>query len=312
MEMLGISEMASLPFVMIGPPKDWIGKQDLSTQDTMASFNLTTEGRPRKRAGEMRPLVLLLGTLMVLLSVPGRAGDDPAATPLRLLSYNIKHGLGMDGSIDLARVARVIETNRADLVALQEVDLRCARSGVVDQTAELGRRLGMHHAFGDFMDFQGGEYGLAVLSRHPITSTNRHVLPAGAEPRCALEVVVQPPGLSTPLSFVSIHLDWTSPERRVPQMRTLLAALADRGHPVVLAGDFNAARDDASMRLLAAPWTIQPKRGGAFTFPADAPRVELDYFVMRGWPGGTATTQVIDERVASDHRPILTELPLRP
>ena len=67
----------------------------------------------------------------------------------------------------------------------------------------------MEHAFGKFMGYQGGEYGMAVLSRFPIAKVVRHQLPEGAEPRCALEVKVTPKGWSEPLSFIGIHLDWT-------------------------------------------------------------------------------------------------------
>ena len=59
----------------------------------------------------------------------------------------------------------VIKRLKPDLVALQEVDQRVRRSGSVDQAAELGKLTGMHHAFGSFFKYDGGNYGMAVLSR---------------------------------------------------------------------------------------------------------------------------------------------------
>ena len=72
---------------------------------------------------------------------------------LSVLSYNIKHGRGMDGKVDLPRIAKVIRSVSPDLVALQEIDRNCTRSGAVDLTSELGNILGMEGRFGEFMDF---------------------------------------------------------------------------------------------------------------------------------------------------------------
>jgi endonuclease/exonuclease/phosphatase family metal-dependent hydrolase len=238
--------------------------------------------------------VLLLGSLLSL----------SAAEPIRLLSYNIRHGQGMDGKLDLKRTAEVIEKERPDLVALQEVDKECTRSGNVDQAAELGRLLEMESAFGTFMPFQGGEYGLAILSRFPIQKVVRHLLPEGAEPRCALEVIVQPPGMSTPLSFICIHNDWTDHALRTPQINALLEDIAQRKHPVVLAGDFNGERQDPSLRPFIEPtWVVSDKNGGK-TFPANDPQKEIDYFIGRDLKGKLSATTVVDEKLASDHRPI--------
>lgn len=81
----------------------------------------------------------------------------PAPAPaLRVVSYNIRHGAGMDGRVDLARTAAVLRALSPDLVALQEVDERVKRSGGVDQAQQLGEALGMQARFTSFMDYQGG------------------------------------------------------------------------------------------------------------------------------------------------------------
>ena len=227
------------------------------------------------------------------------------AKPVQLFSYNIKHGRGMDKALDVSRSGKIIAEHQADLVALQEVDNQCTRSKSIDEAKALGEQVGMHHAFGKFMDFQGGEYGMAVLSRFPIKETHRHVLPAGAEPRCALEVVVRPTDWETDLSFICIHNDWTNPDFRVAQINALIKALADRAHPVVLAGDFNGPRDDPSLQLLVKEgWTLVEKQGAKNTFPSVQPRTEIDFFAVRGFAGKLGACTVVDERVVSDHRPI--------
>lgn len=231
---------------------------------------------------------------------------------LKVVAYNIKHGRGMDGKVDLKRIAEVLKRTEADLIALQEIDKNCTRSGKVDIAKELGTMLGMEHRFAKFMDYQGGEYGLAILSRFPIVASTRHPLPDGAEPRCALEVQVRPPNLYA-ISFVCIHNDWTDDAIRVKQVRALMEAIPfSPGRRLLLAGDFNAKRSEASMRLLSdAGWNILEKKGAANTFPSDVPKTEIDFLVLRGFEVRSAEHRVIDERIASDHRPIEATFRLR-
>lgn len=210
----------------------------------------------------------------------------------------------MDGKIDLERIAAIIDKEDPDLVALQEVDQNCERSGNVNQAAELGRLLKMNHRFGKFMKFQGGEYGMAVLSRFPIEKTTRYELPRGAEPRCALEIQVRPDGWQEPLSFIGIHNDWTKESLRVPQISILMNDLVPVKHPVILAGDFNAERRDASLKLLQKSDWKNLRDTPQKTWPSVKPTQELDYFIARGLGPMNYEEQVIPELIASDHRPI--------
>src|SRR5258707_15896745 len=104
--------------------------------------------------------------LLLALVWPGRLLAAPVV--VRVLTYNIHHGEGTDGEFDLPRLANVIKSVEPDLVALQEVDEATERASGVDELAELGRLTGMHTAFGKAMDFQGGAYGVGVLSRWSI------------------------------------------------------------------------------------------------------------------------------------------------
>ncbi|MBJ06602.1 MAG: endonuclease [Verrucomicrobiaceae bacterium] len=260
------------------------------------------------QGGPALPFILICFFLTSSQPVPAEGEGRPG--PLRLVAYNIKHGRGMDNKVDLGRVAEVLRGLNPDLVALQEIDWDCSRSGEVDQAAALGKLLGMKHSFGKFMNFQGGQYGLAVLSRFPIQKAIRHQLAPGAEPRCALEIIIRPAESAPLLSFVSIHNDWTREPFRVAQVNDLIRGLAERRHPVVLAGDFNAEPGaDSLLRLVKAGFTFLAKENNAKTFPAPDPRIEIDYFATRGIPSETLPlSRVHDERVASDHRPILVDL----
>ncbi len=229
---------------------------------------------------------------------------------LRVLSYNIRHGEGMDGHVDMERIAQVIAGKSPDLVALQEVDKCCERSGKIDIAAELGRLLDMQHRFGASMAYQGGEYGVAILSQAPIMDTIRHPLPSGDEPRCALEVKVQVGGLSL-LSFICIHNDFGSERVRTQQVQALLKSLRNTRIPVILAGDFNGEKTDESMRILGeAQWEILDKQGKK-TFPSHRPEIEIDFFVLRGFHNISIEHDVIDEQIASDHRPIYAEITIQ-
>jgi len=259
----------------------------------------------------LRAVVWLAGILLV--AGTATAGDrdsacDAGRPTLRVVSYNIRHGVGMDGKLDLERAAGVLRRLEPDLVALQEVDENCRRSGGVDQAAALGKALGMEHRFGEFMAYDGGRYGLAVLSRFPIKATRRHELPPGAEPRCGLEVEVEVPGIGQPVSFACVHNDWTKDEFRVAQMRALLATLGER-RPAIVAGDYNGEPGSESLAVLAeAGWRILAKdgaRGVNPTWPADTPTQELDHVAERGLPEYSVSHDVVAEKVASDHRPIV-------
>lgn len=241
-----------------------------------------------------------IGALVSWLALsPGLQAD-----PLRVVSYNIKHGLGMDRVIDLERIAKVIAAEKPDVVTLQEVDKGCRRSGGVDQAAVLGKLLKMEHRFGKFMDFQGGEYGMAVLSKLPIRGTKVHRLPEGAEPRVALEVSVKSPIGPGVISVVGIHNDWIDEEVRTKQVKALLAGLGKRVSPVLLAGDFNAEPGDASLALLARTGWKTLRKGNVKTCPSVVPQWEIDFFIAKGFPPFRFVEKVIPEKVASDHRPI--------
>ncbi len=227
---------------------------------------------------------------------------------LELMSYNIRHGVGMDGVLDLERIAQVIKRERPDLVALQEIDQNCTRSGNRDIAQELGQACGMQAYFTKFMDFQGGEYGLAILSRLPIVEVTSHRLPDGAEPRQALEVQFQIEGLAEPISFVCIHNDWTDDNIRQKQVNALLAAIDQQSRPFILAGDFNAVPGDLSTDIFLCDGWNNLGDFKEHTFPSDKPIKTIDYFMVKGFVNHSGRTRVMNEAMASDHRPIRATL----
>ncbi|HMN95026.1 MAG TPA: endonuclease/exonuclease/phosphatase family protein [Phycisphaerales bacterium] len=242
---------------------------------------------------------------------------------LRVLSWNIRHGRGLDDRVDLERIATVVAAANADVVLLQEVDRSTRRSGGVDQAAWLGERLGMHSKFGAFMPFDGGEYGLAILSRWPLTQVENLLLPPGRhEPRTSLAASIRAPIAGAPsIRFYNVHLDWLDEDsNRYAQARSLLdqisgdVARRDHGASAVLGGDFNDVAGSRTIDLVAGRYA---QAGGAAegsgarvssgaTFPSDAPSKEIDFVFVE--PGGrlrAGPAEAIDARGASDHRPVL-------
>jgi endonuclease/exonuclease/phosphatase family metal-dependent hydrolase len=240
--------------------------------------------------------------LLALFFLAG--GVVSAAEPareIRILCWNLHHGVGEDGKLDLQRIAAVIQAQRPDLVALQEVDKNCRRSGSVDQAAELAKLTGMTGVFGKAMDHDGGEYGQAILSKHPIGETKVHRLPGDGEPRIAFEAAVTIDG--KPLRMISVHLDHQQDERRLKQAEALVEALSESDVPLILAGDFNDVPGSPVMKAFGAGWTAMAKKEPAFTCPAGQPKEEIDHVLLRGLEA-RGLLEVLPEAVASDHRPI--------
>ncbi|MGB0543683.1 MAG: endonuclease/exonuclease/phosphatase family protein [Longimicrobiales bacterium] len=248
-------------------------------------------------------------SLLPFLCVVVLAAPLEAQGTLRVAAYNVKHGQGMDGIVDLERIADVLRPLDTDVITLQEIDSGTERTKGVDQAARLGELLGMQAFFGDFMPYQGGEYGMAVLSRLPVTRVMNHRLPDGDEPRTGLEVEVRVGPEGRPVSVVGIHL-YRTPEERLAQADSLSALLDGREHPVILAGDFNSRRGDRILRSLQADqWFVVDKDGSAETFPSDEPVREIDFVMLRPAEAFEVVQhRVIEEPVASDHVPLLIVL----
>src|SRR5512142_2556327 len=95
--------------------------------------------------------------------------DSRAPAVIRVATYNIHKGRGIDRRVDMSRIAEVIARLNADIVAVQEV-LRGddADDEEADQVGFLARLLGYHCAFGENRLHRGAPYGNATLSRFPI------------------------------------------------------------------------------------------------------------------------------------------------
>ncbi len=243
------------------------------------------------------------------LDLPIAMGDgEMGRRRFRILAYNIKHGRGNDNQVDLKRTAEVIRRLHPDFVALQEVDHQVQRSGGIDQARELALLTGLqHHAFGSFFDYQGGRYGMAVLSRNPIDGVENLRLPDGSEPRTSLVVDVKL-GSKKQLKIADVHFYRTEQER-LAQARRLLDFLDGEQHDIAIVGDFNSKPKSSILELFQKHWVIPDKGTDHFTFRSDRPEVEIDYaLIHKDARWSVSEIDVIEEPVVSDHRPLVFEI----
>lgn len=249
----------------------------------------------------------------VLVAILVIAGCGQSHGQLRILTYNIHHGEGTDGRFDLARIAGVINAQRPDLVALQEVDRKTTRASGVDQAAELARLTGMNYAYGPAMEYAGGEYGEAILSRFALASIENHILPwpEGSEPRALLVVQVEAKGIGL-VTFGGTHLAHDSAGDRLEQAKRINEILGGQmGAAMILAGDLNATPGNAPMREFDRHWMDAADASGSPepTYPNVQPKRRIDYVLVRpmdGWRVLEAT--VLKGEIASDHCPVLVVL----
>lgn len=260
----------------------------------------------------MKALNILFLTLVVgITSCNQKMQTDFSNERLTILSYNIHHANppSKPDVIDLTAIAKVINESGADLVALQEVDVYTERSGKTShQAEELGKLTGMHVFFSKGIDYQGGEYGTAILSKYPLVNTQRFELPnlegLQSEPRTLAIVTVEVMGEE--LLFANTHLDYTNAENNLLQVKEIMDIFQQEERTVIMAGDFNAVPESSSLQLLDEKFIRSCTENCDFTSPQVQPKRIIDYIMLSaGASLEVLEHEVIEETYASDHRPVV-------
>lgn len=263
----------------------------------------------------------LLYFIFFLFFVLGCNNDEVSDTPdkpvvkttkLRVLTYNIfgaREG-GVSAS-DLTEIANVIKRINPHLVALQEVDVNTKRTGVDRNIAkELAELCGMEYFFAKAMNFDGGEYGDAVLSKLPVKATkayNMSILPAyGGELRSVAQIKIEINNRE--MYFMSTHLDHKYEENRKYQSNQLLKILESLDLPYIIGGDFNAEPDAESVKILydKLNFACQQNCKQYKTFPATKPNTTIDYIMSSKSPDLTVDYYGVESwaTTQSDHLPV--------
>lgn len=265
-------------------------------------------------------VILILFSLLLLpwLAVTNAGSHSVASASkktLRVMTYNIHVGVGMDKKLDLARIADVINRERPDLVGLQEVDRGVKRTEGKDEIAELAKLTRMDFSFAHNLDYQGGQYGVAILSRHLIAQADHQKFEnkREAERRGMLRAEIEFDGKK--INFVTTHLDYQFDDGRLFETEQLLRLLDGVPGLLIVVGDFNDEPVGGAYKLMLTKfddaWLQSKAKGVGFTFPADKPVKRIDYIFCRTSDRLKVKKAWVAESLASDHLPLMAEIEIR-
>jgi len=261
---------------------------------------------------------IILSLFLLLISVCGFSQKKGTSAKLsikglKVMAYNIHHANppSKPDLIDIDAIVRVIKDQNPDLVALQEVDVNTKRSGNINQAEAIARKLGMNFFFGKAIDHEGGDYGVAILSRYPLSEAVVHRLPTQegtkGEPRVLATAKVTLKG--TTVRFGSTHLDAQKDSvNRKLQIEEINRIAGLETTPFIIAGDFNAPPESSIIQQLDKEFTRTCQQC-APTIPVINPKKAIDFIAVR--PAGQfkiKSHEVINEQYASDHLPVVAVL----
>ncbi len=274
----------------------------------------------------IRNSLLSITVLCLAFSACGSSGkkDDPKPDPpvtanvsFKVMTFNL--WASRPGNLteqSMKDMAEVIKRADPDLIALQEVDVNTRRNPM-DVPKRLAELTGMqYHFFAKAMDYQGGQYGEAVLSKLPFKDTKAYNLGTLAEypgeQRAMARVTVEKEGKE--IYFIGTHLDHEHDANRDKQARDIVDILKTYDKPVILGGDLNSLPDSETMRILRTHLTWGCFNNNcAFTFPSNNPNRTIDYLMYA--PAGSMTVRSYQpytwDPQASDHLPVLAVFTLK-
>ena len=243
----------------------------------------------------MKLKTILAAVAALSLGLSAQAQDQS----LRIMSYNVRNGYGIDKVHSYDRPAEVINKIKPDIVAVQELD-SVTRRYKEYVLGELAERTGMNAYYGPAIKFGGGKYGVGILTREPALSVKKYSLPCKSEPRALLLVEMEDYYFAC--THLSLHAD-----DRMTSMNIIRDIISKLDKPVFLAGDLNAEPGDPEIQRLAEFCTIH-SRTDKPTWDAANPTVCIDYIVSYGAKAKTRKARIVKEKKASDHRPIFVDV----
>ncbi len=260
---------------------------------------------------------LLIASCTVGSNIEAKPIDVSSGT-LKVMTYNVHHcnpPTKTAGEIDIDTIAGVIRKQNPDIVALQEIDDHTSRSGAFNEAEEIAKKLNMNFYFGKAIDYGGGGYGVAILSKYPLSNAMTFPLPDVAgftgEVRILATVNITLPDGKV-IRFGCTHLDASSQANRELQIKEIIRISSSESLPFIIGGDFNEEPDNKTIHLLDSFFTRSCITGCGFTIPVDKPTKTIDYIAFR--PSANFSVEehtVIDEKYASDHLPVAVVLNIR-
>ena len=237
--------------------------------------------------------------------VPSSSMQAKKVRTLHLTSYNIQHGAGLDGKIDHARQAQILRKAHADVAAIQEVDSVTKRNGGLYSLEEIGREAKLYSTFAPAINFQGGKYGIGILSKKQPISVHRIPLPGREEPRMLLVAEFKH------YVVACTHLSLTD-EDRMSSIPLIVEEAQRWTKPFILMGDLNDEPGSPFYKEMQKHFLfLNPSYDK--TFPADEPNICIDHVALfMPMPETTLSfyRTWVGEETFSDHRPLHAKLGL--
>lgn len=227
----------------------------------------------------------------------------------------------------LEKIAEGITALNSDITAIVEIDDKTNRSGKVDQLKLLKNKTGLYGQFAKSIDFDDGEYGVAIMSKYPIGKTEIINIPSAAEQVVLFAAEIKVPTFDSPIIFINAHFDWyADPALRIKQAYAVNDYILGNSNSifenissrlVVLAGDFNAVPGSEPIEELSKYWTLVNQQGlDIKTWPTDNPIVAIDHiFTSNAQKWKTEQLSIPQNNKAywknlSDHLPVTAKLTL--
>lgn len=218
----------------------------------------------------------------------------------RVMCYNVRNCKGLDLKLDYDRCAKVIERLKPEVVAIQELDSMTSRYPGRYVLGELATRLEMHDYYAPAIDYKGGKYGVGILSKEPAISVKQYPLPCRKEPRTIIIVEFEE------FYFACTHLSLVA-EDQLTSANIVREIFASLNKPVIIAGDFNATPASDTIKRFAEFCTILSNTSKS-TYPANEPDRCIDYIMTNDSSIQSIKAAVVNEPVASDHRPLYVDV----
>lgn len=253
----------------------------------------------------MKRLLLILAITIASALLTAAADTIPSPTgEVRLMSYNIRRGMGMDRKMNLNRQIDIMRQWSPDFIMIQEVDKHCLRSRSINEPKVIARALGMHATYAPTIRILWNKYGVALISREKPLRVKRYPLRCKSENRVLLVCEFEDRVVAC------THLS-TRQEENGRLVEIINAAARKATKPFFIGGDWNDVPDSELLDSLRKTFTILSD-DYAPTFPADTPKTCIDYiavFKSKDGPQPEVTFQsVADEPQASDHRPLIVDV----
>ena len=235
--------------------------------------------------------------VLVLLAI---GATTVSAKKIRVMSYNVHNCIGSDGIKSYKRCAEIILDAKPDIVAIQEVDSMASRRNNCYVLGEMAKHCGYYPYYGKTIPFQGGAYGIGVLTKEKALSVEFYRLPCRREPRGLLVVEMKDYYLlATHLSLVK--------EDQLSSVEIIREVASKLNKPVFIAGDLNARPDSKTMTAFKEFATILNDTSKA-TFSAKKPHLCIDYIMGTNGSFKSLNNHVYYGSLASDHLPLYVDV----